>query len=134
MRHPRVEQWEERLDALLRQVDHALEAEFGNLHPPHPARPTRNATANPQQDGLFRVTATFTPGFGSRHGRGYIVRIDTVTLDQVCPNNQETVRQRAVKLICAGLAKTFPDRCLKVTRDGPVIKIIGNLSLETAPA
>ncbi len=129
MRNPRVEEWEERLNGLLRQVDNSLEEEFGSLIAPHPARPARGSTSNPQHDGLFRVIASFTAGFGSRCGKGYVVRFDAVSLERLPPELKAAVERRAVALIRSGLSKTFPGRGLVLRRDGPVWKIIGDLSL-----
>lgn len=129
MRNPRLEVWEDGLNSLLRQVDNTLEEEFGSLLAPHPARPARGSTSNPQHDGLFRVTASFTAGFGSRHGKGYAVQLDTVSLERLQPELLAAVERRAVALIRSGLGKTFPGRGLALRRDGPVWKIIGDLSL-----
>lgn len=129
MRHQRVEEWEERLNELLKRVDHALEARFGDLLPPHPARPPRGATANPQHDGLFRVTASFTAGFGSPLGRGYRLWIDIVSLDTLPEARRRAVERRAAALIRCGLRDTFPGRSLSLRREGHGWKIVGDLSL-----
>ena len=129
MRDHRVEEWEGKLNVLLRHVDHMLEARYGSLSKLHPARPPHGSTANPQQDGLFRVTASFTPGFGSTLGNGYVVRFDTVTLDTFPEEQRAAIEQTAVKLIREGLEKVLPGRGLTVKRDGSLWKIVGDLSL-----
>ncbi|MBO7222834.1 MAG: hypothetical protein J6V70_01715, partial [Kiritimatiellae bacterium] len=68
----KLEEWEERLYTLLREIDGALEDKYGKLYPLHPARPQRGETANPQYDGLFRITASYSAGYGSKLGPGYI--------------------------------------------------------------
>jgi len=132
MRHPSVEAWEENLNRLLRQVDNRLEDEFGTLFPLHPARPRRGQTANPQQDGLFRVTAGFTAGFGSRHGKGYEIRIDAATLQAIPTDLRARIETRAVGLIRDGLASAFPNRKLDVVRDGASLKLVGDLTFVRA--
>jgi len=130
MRHHRVEEWETRLNELLKQVDHALEDEYGHLFAVHPARPQRGMTANPQHDGLFRVTASFSPGFGSELGRGYVLQLDLVTLEKVPQAKLERIQKKAVSLIQDGLERVLPGRGLTVQRDGNVWKIVGDLSLK----
>ena len=129
MRHHRVEKWESQLDELLKQVDRALEEEYGHLFAVHPARPLRGMTANPQHDGLFRVTASFSPGFGSELGRGYVLQLDLVTLEKVPQAELERIQKKAVSLIQDGLERVLPGRGLTVQRDGNVWKIVGDLSL-----
>ncbi|MDR2850399.1 MAG: hypothetical protein LBW77_07690 [Verrucomicrobiota bacterium] len=129
MRHQGVEAWEQRLNELLKRVDDALEKTYGRLCAPHPARPAQGATANPQQDGLFRVTASFTPGFGSALGKGYVLHLDIVTLDAVPADVADVIRREAVRLVQDGLEAALPGRGLKVARDGNVWKIVGDLRL-----
>lgn len=129
MRNPLVEKWEDKLNALLRRVDHTLEKRYGSLSAPHPARPPHGSTANPQQDGLFRVTASFTPGFGSTFGKGYVVQLDTVTLGVLPKKQRAAIEKDAIQLIREGLEEVLPSRGLTVKRDGPLWKIVGDLSL-----
>lgn len=129
MRHQRVEAWEAKLNELLKRVDHTLEEQLGTLYGLHPARPQHGTTANPQHDGLFRITASFTPGFGSTLGKGYVLQFDLVTLETVSPAQRDAIHQEAVRLIRAGLAEALPDRNLEVKRDGELWKIVGDLSL-----
>ena len=51
MRNPKVEEWEDRLEELLRDADRELELRFGGKMPLHPARPEAGAT-------LFRLLAS----------------------------------------------------------------------------
>ncbi|HPK37732.1 MAG TPA: hypothetical protein PLH01_05580 [Kiritimatiellia bacterium] len=129
MRHHRVEQWEARLNALLKRVDHALEERFGDLLTPHPARPPHGTTANPQYDGLFRVTAAFTAGFGSSLGKGYVLSIEPVSLEPLPKKARAKIEATAVQMIQEGLEEALPGRGLRVERDGTVWKIVGDLSL-----
>lgn len=114
---------------MLRRVDRELERRFGDVLPLHPARPAHGTTDNPQLDGLFRVTASFTPGFGSEQGKGYVLHLDTVSLQNLPPQLAETIQKAAVSLIQDGLETVHPGKGLRVKRDGNVWKIIGDLSL-----
>ena len=129
MRHPRVEEWEAKLNTLLKHVDATLEAQMGTQYSLHPARPDHGSTANPQNDGLIRITASFTPGFGSKLGKGYVLQFDLVTLEEVSKAQRDQLEQEAVRLIQARLEATLPGRNLRVLRDDHVWKIIGDLSL-----
>jgi len=130
MRNPHVEKWEDKLNTLLKQVDAVLEEEYGCVVPRHPSRLPHGATQNPQQDGLFRITATFTAGVGSRLGRGYVVTSEPVTLAEFPLDKWCVVEQKACRMIEAGLEEVLPGRGLKLERDGNVWKITGDLSLD----
>lgn len=130
MRNPLVDAWEEKLNLLLRQVITRLEEEFGSVVPRHPARPAHGATPNPQNDGLFRITATFTPGFGSQWGKGYVLDIEPVTLDVFPRDIWSVVEAEACRMIREGLEPALPGRNLELKRDGTVWKITGDLSLD----
>ncbi len=130
MSNPKLHKWEKPLYEILRGVDAALESEFGNILPKHPSRPPHGATANPQNDGLFRVTANFTAGYGSQHGKGYTIDIDFVTLRDVDQAHRESVESRALQLIREGLVKKIPGRNLKIERDNRGWKIVGDLALD----
>ncbi len=133
MLHQRVEEWEAKLNALLRRVDETLEKSYGTLLARHPARLPHGSTPNPQQDGLFRVTASFTPGFGSKLGKGYVIHLDFVTLEDIPVQQREALQQLAIRLIEDGLHEFLPGRNLAVKRDVNVWKIVGDLSLEPKP-
>lgn len=134
MRHQRVEAWEAKLNELLKRVDHTLEERLGTSYGLHPARPQHGTTSNPQHDGLFRITASFTPGFGSTLGKGYVLQFDLVTLETVSPEQREAIEHEAVRLIQSGLEKALPGRGLNVKRDGNLWKIVGDLSLSNKRA
>ena len=124
-----LEAFEDRLHGVLSEIDGALEERWGARWPLHPARPPRGAAANPQYDGLFRVTAAFSAGFGSRLGPGYLFRVEMSTLADVPAAEREAIEAEAARLLREGLARVFPGRDLRVDRDGPVLKIHGDLSL-----
>jgi len=129
MQNQSVEEWEGKLNDLLRRVDNELEERYGSLSRLHPARLPHGSTSNPQHDGLFRLTASFTPGFGSKLGKGYVLRFDLVTLDSFPEEQRTTIQQAAIHLIEKGLEGVLPGRGLTVKQDGDLWKIVGDLSL-----
>jgi hypothetical protein len=120
--------WEQRLKALFDEIDDRLEDRYGPLFSVHPSRPRRGSTASKEQDGLFNVGASFSAGYGSRLGRGYVVDIDVLTLDTVPPSIRRQIEDDVHRLIVEKLALHFPDRDINADRDGNVIKIHGDLS------
>ena len=131
MRHPLAEAWEQRLEALLQDVDRGLERAFGARFALHPSRPAAGETANRRYDGLFRITASFTAGFGSDFGPGYVLDIGIFTLEPVPDSDRAAIETKAVADIRAGLRRAFPGRNLRLIRDGAVWKITGDLSLHS---
>ena len=125
----RLERWEDALQRVLSFVDRTLEERHGSRWPLHPARPPHGTAANPQYDGLFRVTAAFTAGYGSERGPGYLFRVEPATLASVSPEEQAALEEEAVALLREGLEREFPGRALRVERDGRSYKIVGDLSL-----
>jgi len=125
----RVETWEKKLKKLFDEIDDELEERFGAMYDLHPARAKRGATSNKEQDGLFDIGASFSAGFGSERGRGYVVDVDMITLDRVPVDVQMHIEELVAEKIREKLPKFFPGRELKVKRDGTVFKIIGDLSL-----
>lgn len=132
MRHPRALAFEQKLKEVFDQLDHELEARYGNRYTLHPARPPRHETGNPETDGLINVGAAFSPGFGSRFGEGYTVELRLVTLDPVDPALLQEIEDQVVHRLRELLPGAFPDRVLRVDRDAHVIKIFGDLSLGPA--
>lgn len=129
MRHPRLIEFEKTLKRLFDTVDDQLEETYGHRYLLHPARPRRGKTSNKAQDGLFNVGATFTPGYGSKLGRGYIVQVEMVTLDRVPADLREAIEQEVADLVAEKLPYYFPHRRLSVDRDRNVYKIHGDLRL-----
>lgn len=120
--------WERRLKTLFDEIDDLLEDRYGPLFSIHPARPKRGMTANKEHDGLFNVGASFSAGFGSRFGRGYVVDIDVATLQSVPGTIREQIENDVYQLILDKLKLHFPDRDIRVGRDGNLVKIYGDLS------
>jgi hypothetical protein len=123
-----IESWEGKLKKLFDEIDDELEERFGSLYVLHPARAKRGSTSNKEQDGLFDIGASFSAGFGSETGRGYVVDVDMITLAQVPKEVQGHIEELVVEKIREKLPRFFPGRELQVKRDGNVFKIIGDLS------
>jgi len=124
-----VLKWEKTLKRVFDMIDAELEDKFGGTYPLHPARAARGKTSNPAHDGLFTVGAAFSAGYGSEHGPGYIVRLRVSTLKSVPKKIIEEIEDFVVERLRTELPKAFPNRELKVTRDGHAFKIHGDLSL-----
>ena len=72
----------------------------------------------------------FSAGFGSKHGAGYVVQMQTATLARIPDAVKEEILDDAARWLAAELPKAFPGTELSVSRDGPVLKIHGDLALE----
>lgn len=127
-RDPRVSAWEKRLEELFHEINHIMEERYGERYPLHPSRPAHGTTANPSADGLFDLGAAFSAGFGSSHGRGYVVSIRLATLARIPADVMEYMEQEILSLLREKLPETFPGRDLNVERDGHTFKIVGDLS------
>ena len=134
MKHPRAARWDDTMRELFDEIDDWLEERYGQRYPLHPNRPARGRTASREMDGLFNVGADFTAGFGSRHGRGYVVSMRLATLESVPTAVREEIESDVVRLLGEKLPQKFPGRRLEVRRDGTLLKIVGDLSLGPASA
>lgn len=129
MKHHSLTKWEKRLYKLVKQVDHYLEDKYGQEFKRHPARPAHGQTSSVSQDGVFSVTSNFSLGLGSSHGKGYIIDIKLVTLEDIDSSRREQIEDEAVNKLREWLPDYFPERELYVKRDGNIIKLYGDLSL-----
>ncbi len=93
-------------------VDFVLENEFGNSYDIHPNRPFRGKAANGLLDGLFSVTTTFTSGYGSRFGRGYLIIIEILTLNFVDDEFWDKINKRGIEIFREGLKINFQAKIL----------------------
>ncbi|HOX19163.1 MAG TPA: hypothetical protein PKW82_11945 [Spirochaetales bacterium] len=132
MYHPKMVEFDAKLKALFDRIDHELEDRWHGEFALRWNRPERGETANPESDGLFNVQAYFTPGFGSKLGRGYGVDIDIATHEEVPPETRSEIEDFVRERLESLLPGSFPDRALRVERDGPIWKIVGDLSLGRA--
>ena len=129
MQGGKIAKIEKRIYELLNEVDHALEDKYDDKYRLHPSRPERGQTSNPTRDGLINITAKFTTGIGSQHGKGYNVDIRLKTLENVDKEVLEEIDEIALNLIKEKLPDFFPERKLEISRDGNVIKIHGDFFL-----
>ncbi len=129
MRHQKVEDWESRLKKVFDRIDDYLEDKYGGRYPLHPARPPRGTTSSKAYDGLFNVGASFSAGYGSSRGAGYVVEVRLVTLSRVPHYIRSQIEEEVIEKLREELPREFPDRELRVERDGSVYKIYGNLRL-----
>jgi len=83
MRHQKVKQWEKKLKHIFDEIDTELETQYAGRFSRHPARPKAGTTSNPEMDGLFNVGASYSAGFGSKWGPGYVVDIRLATLQPI---------------------------------------------------
>lgn len=129
MQHHRAVAWEKKLKTIFDALDDDLEVKYGHTYPLHPSRPRRGSTSNKAHDGLFNVGASFSAGYGSEHGPGYVVHVRMVTLSKVPADLREAIEREVADKLAEALDKEFPDQRLDVARDGTVYKIHGDLSL-----
>jgi hypothetical protein len=127
--HPKIKEFDDLMEALFHEVDHELEAEWGDAYDLHPVRPAAGVTENPEADGLFEVSPNFTPGFGSDAGRGYLVRCRVRTLAPVSEAVETFLIEQAAIKVKKKLPKYFPDRKLRIVKDGKYFKIVGDFTV-----
>jgi hypothetical protein len=130
--HPKLAEIEERLRRALDELDNYLEDTYGTVYQLHPNRLDRGEASSPSYDGLFSVHAKFSLGYGSETGRGYILHISLSTLEQIPKPKRSKIEQDAVEKMNAIIPRYFPERDIRVTRDGGVYKIVGDFSLGDA--
>ena len=126
---PQQAELERHLRLLCDELDHFLEDTYGNRYPLHPNRPPRGKAARVSYDGLFSTGTKFTLGYGSEHGRGYLVDIELSTLERVKPEDRGEIEKAAITFLREKLPEHFPARKLDVVKDGKVYKIVGDFSL-----
>lgn len=131
MKHPNTILWERRLRSIFETIDNYLEDCYGDRLPLHPNRPPRGTTASGEMDGLFNLGASFTAGFGSTLGRGYLVHIEMRTLEDIPGELCRRVEEDVCSLLRKELSLKFPERQLRVEQDGRSWKILGDLNLGT---
>jgi hypothetical protein len=130
MRHHKAMQWEKRLKAVFDEIDHELEAQYGQRWPLHPSRPEKGTTSNPEHDGLFNIGAAFSSGIGSEYGPGYTVEIRISTLKNVPAEVRRKIKEQVFQCLENKLPAAFPGKDLSASEDNGVIRIHGDLSLD----
>ena len=68
-------------------------------------------------------------GVGSSVGKGYVVDIKMVTLEKIPDRIREEIKDLVQEKLRQLLPTQFPETDLLVDKDGPVLKIHGDLSL-----
>jgi len=129
IKHPKLIRWERKLRTVFNQIDDYLEDHYGSDYPLHPVRARRGTTASKEHDGLFNVGASYSAGFGSEHGAGYVVEVRMSTLSHVPKNVRKVIELNVVRLLREKLPSVFPGKNLTVLKDGDAYKICGDLSL-----
>lgn len=129
MYHHKQRDLDKRLKQLFDDVDREMEDRYGDRYQLHPSRPEEGETANPAADGLFNIGASFSPGYGTELGRGYVLDVDIATLEDVPDDVEQQIVEEAVDLIRQRLPEYFPDRSLRLERDGSLLKIVGDFTL-----
>ena len=122
-------EFDNQMKALFDEVDAFIESSYGGRYNLHPMRPARGETENPEFDGLFNIGANFTPGFGSKLGRGYLIDVSIATLEQVDDEVRNEIYDATAKKVKELLPVYFPKRELSVHRDKNHYKIQGDFSL-----
>ena len=129
MPHPKMTEFDDRMKQLFDEVDHFIEDLYGDRYTLHPVRPARGETSNPEADGLFDIGARFTPGYGSEHGRGYLIDVAMSTLDKVEDDARREIYESVAAKVSELLPVHFPERELVVRRDRNHFKIQGDFCL-----
>lgn len=130
MRSKEAKEWELKLKDVFDEIDRVLESEYGDRFQRHPNRPAEGRTSNPEMDGLFNVGASFSAGFGSKLGPGYVVDIRMSTLSHQPGALKSELRDRVKVLLEERLPAAFPGKNLKVHTEHKHLRIIGDLSLD----
>ena len=130
MNNPKIMEWEHTLKRIFDIIDDQLEDKYGFLYPLHPSRPQRGHTSNNASDGLFNIGAAFSAGFGSNYGRGWVIDVTMVTLSKVPEDVKTQIYNKVIEELKHLLKKFYPERQIKVEKDGNIFKIFGDLGLE----
>ncbi|MBI9105520.1 MAG: hypothetical protein JEZ04_02185 [Spirochaetales bacterium] len=126
----KIREFDNKLKKIFDVIDDYLENNYGNRYGLHPNRPVRGVTANKASDGLFNVGASFSAGYGSVYGRGYVVDVDLATLEHVPEKVQHDIENEVAGLLREIFSEHFPDQDIKISRDGAVLKIYGELIIK----
>lgn len=130
MRHRKAIEWEQRLKTVFDEIDNELEELYGDRFTLHPARSPVGTTTNPEMDGLFNVGASYSAGFGSKYGPGYVVDIRLSTLKHIPFRLKKELRERVQQMLIKKLPSAFPGKQLSVDKEHRHLRIHGDLSLD----
>jgi hypothetical protein len=130
MRHSKAKEWERKLKGVFDEIDIELEQVYGDRFELHPARAKHGKTSSREMDGLFNVGASYSAGFGSRLGPGYVVDIRLSTLQRVPSELKEELRDHVRQMLAEKLPSAYPGKDLRVELERKHLKITGDLSLD----
>ncbi len=126
MTHPDRLALEKALHTISDRTDDALEDTFGDTYNLHPNRMRRGKTENKASDGLFNAGFTFTPGYGSTHGRGYVLQFHISTLERVPKSVFRELEDFAAAYIESILNDYFLQGSVELVREETHYKLVGN--------
>ncbi len=126
----KIREFDKSLKKIFDLIDDYLENNYGGSYQLHPNRPARGTTSNKASDGLFNVGASFSAGYGSVYGRGYVVDVDLATLEHIPAKVQSDIENEVADLLRDIIPEIFPGQDIHVNRDGNVLKIYGELILK----
>ncbi len=129
MKNPLLQKWEDKLQGIFDRIDDQLEEKYGDAYPLRYNRPARGCGVTPDTDGLFELGVSFSLGIASQLGPGYVFRIKLATMNRVSPEFITKVEEEVVNMLKEELPKEFPNRDLKIAKDGKNYKIYGDLDL-----
>lgn len=112
------------------EIDIELEHRYRERFDLHPSRPEHGTTSSREMDGLFNVGASFSAGFGSRLGPGYVVDIRLSTLEQIPKTLKIELRDKVQAMLVEKLPAAFPGKTLRVDKERSHLRIHGDLSLD----
>lgn len=127
--HPKQEELERQMSELCQALDNHLEDIYGEHYSIHPNRLKRGMGSNPSFDGLFSTSCSFTLGYGTKSGRGYLVNVEIRTLDRIPFEEKAQIQDHAFDYIAENLKTFIPGRELEVIRENNLMKIVGDFSL-----
>ncbi len=129
MKNPLLQKWEDKLQNIFDRIDDQLEEKYGNTYPLRYNRPQRGCGVTPDTDGLFELGVSFSLGIASQLGPGYVFKVKLATMSRVPQDFITQIEDEVIDLLQEELPKEFPNKDLKVARDGKVYKIYGDLDL-----
>ncbi len=110
-------------------IDSFLEDAYGSCYALHPSRPAKGTTSSGEHDGLFNIGVSFSAGFGSKFGKGYVIDVEMVTLEEVPTDVRKKIEEEVVRELNRLLPVYFPERKLFVGHEGNLYKIYGDFFL-----
>ncbi|VGO23311.1 hypothetical protein [Pontiella sulfatireligans] len=130
MRHQKAKAWEKKLKSVFDEIDAELEKQYSNRFNLHPSRSSEGTTSNPEMDGLFNVGASYSAGFGSKFGPGYVVEVRLSTLQRVPLELTSEMNEKVKALLSEKLPLAFPGKTLHIDNERHHLRIHGDLSLD----